>query len=328
MPADPDLRLRRHARGDPGPGRSARRPTAVPGPGRPSPANRVPRPTPGSSATKTRSAGPPPSGAGPAQATAVARTPVRSSPAQATPVSVQPGGSGHGHHSGVTGGSARSRRSGPPRSPRSPAPMCSATCSGGTGPQSHAARVGVHQIRRPYRAPASRTTHRDTHIPTVVPGSRAGTSSRNVRHSAPGGRDGQSGGGPACGTDPGVHGDAAGHAGVDRPGRAVLGDGEELVAGGPGRRGEAGALLAEQQHAAPGQGAGLQRHASRAGCRCRPPAAAARPPRRRTPRSSRGAGRAGTGRSPSRRAGSTVAVRRCAPRRRGTRWRCGPPCRC
>src|SRR5437899_12466326 len=71
-----------------------------PGSGPASPANRLPSPTPGSSATSRMSAGPP-SGAGPLQATAVARGPPRSSPAQATPVTIQPVGSGHGHHTGT-----------------------------------------------------------------------------------------------------------------------------------------------------------------------------------------------------------------------------------
>ena len=46
-------------------------------------------------------------GPGRLQATAVARTPERSSPAQPTPVTIQPGGSGHGHHSGIGRRSAR-----------------------------------------------------------------------------------------------------------------------------------------------------------------------------------------------------------------------------
>src|SRR3954452_4540833 len=72
-----------------------------PGSGPGMPANRAPRPTPGSSATSTTSAGPRLSGAGPLKATAVARTPERSSPAQPTPVTVHPDGSGHRHHTGV-----------------------------------------------------------------------------------------------------------------------------------------------------------------------------------------------------------------------------------
>src|SRR2546423_15621286 len=66
-----------------------------------SPAYRLPSPTPGSSATSRMSAGPP-SGAGPLQASAEARAPVRSSPAQPTPVTIQPGGRGPGHHTGIT----------------------------------------------------------------------------------------------------------------------------------------------------------------------------------------------------------------------------------
>jgi hypothetical protein len=55
---------------------------------------------PGSSATRTRSAGPP-SGAGPDSATATARAPVRSSPASANPVTSHPAGGGHGAQMGT-----------------------------------------------------------------------------------------------------------------------------------------------------------------------------------------------------------------------------------
>ena len=64
------------------------------------PATRAPSPTPGSSATSSRSAGPP-SGDGPASATTVADAPVRSSPHQPRPPSVQPASSGSGLHTGT-----------------------------------------------------------------------------------------------------------------------------------------------------------------------------------------------------------------------------------
>src|ERR1700712_3429872 len=51
-------------------------------------------------------------------------------------------------------------------------------------------------------------------------------------------------------TAPLVHGNAARHPGVDRPGRAELGDVQDLVARRPGRRREPWAFLAEHQHAA------------------------------------------------------------------------------
>jgi len=64
------------------------------------PATAAPRPTPGSSARTSISAGPP-SGFGPDSATAQARVPVRSSPAPAKPVTSQPDGSGQGSHTGT-----------------------------------------------------------------------------------------------------------------------------------------------------------------------------------------------------------------------------------
>src|SRR4051794_10300426 len=65
-------------------------------PGRP--AYPQPTPVPGSSATSTNSAEPP-SGAGPAQSTTMARAP--GSPPQARPVTDQPAGIGSGTHAGT-----------------------------------------------------------------------------------------------------------------------------------------------------------------------------------------------------------------------------------
>src|SRR3954447_537059 len=59
--------------------------------------------------------------------------------------------------------------------------------------------------------------------------------------------------------DPGVHRDAGGHPGVDGPGGAELGDGEDSVGGVAGRVRQTAALLPEQQHAGPGQLGGLER---------------------------------------------------------------------
>jgi len=58
--------------------------------------------------------------------------------------------------------------------------------------------------------------------------------------------------------DPGVHGDPGGHPGVDRPGGAELRDGDGQRGPFAGCGGEAGALLPEQQQAAPRQARGLQ----------------------------------------------------------------------
>ena len=63
-----------------------------------SPAYPQPTPVPGSSATRTSSAEPP-SGAGPAQSTTIARAP--GSPPQASPVTDQPAGMGSGTHAGT-----------------------------------------------------------------------------------------------------------------------------------------------------------------------------------------------------------------------------------
>ncbi len=84
---------------------------AAQGSGPASPANRAPRPTLGHSETSIISPGPP-TGLGPDRATAQPWVPVRSSPAPAKPVTSQPGGSGHGSHTGTM-----ARRS----SPSSPA---------------------------------------------------------------------------------------------------------------------------------------------------------------------------------------------------------------
>src|SRR5258706_11098931 len=62
---------------------------------------------------------------------------------------------------------------------------------------------------------------------------------------------------------PGVHRDGGGGAGIDRTGRAELGDGEDVGAHGAGRGGESRALLTEEQNAAPWQVVGLQRHSAR-----------------------------------------------------------------
>src|SRR5262245_16107986 len=64
-------------------------------------------------------------------------------------------------------------------------------------------------------------------------------------------------------TDPCMHGDTAGHAGVDRPGRTVLGDRADQAGRRPGLRGEPGAFLTEEQDAVPGQVHGLDRHGTR-----------------------------------------------------------------
>src|SRR5688572_27230042 len=56
-----------------------------------------------------------------------------------------------------------------------------------------------------------------------------------------------------------MHGYAAGHPCVDRPGRAVLGDREELTAGSPGCGGEPGPLLTEDQDAGARQRRALHR---------------------------------------------------------------------
>ena len=58
--------------------------------------------------------------------------------------------------------------------------------------------------------------------------------------------------------EPGPHGDAGGHPGVDRPGRAELGDGHHLSTGVEGLGRQPGALLTEEQHAALGQRRGLR----------------------------------------------------------------------
>src|SRR4051812_40651812 len=87
---------------------STARSGTTPASGPSSPANRDPSPTPGSSATSTSSATPP-MGAGPEQASAVARAPVRSSPAVSTPVTNQPRGSGQGSQSGTLAPAAAAR---------------------------------------------------------------------------------------------------------------------------------------------------------------------------------------------------------------------------
>jgi hypothetical protein len=92
------------------PGTETSKPTPGSGPGRP--AYEQPRPMPGSSATRTRSAGPP-SGAGPDSATATARAPDRSSPACANPVTSHPAGGGHGAQTGTL--ASRRTASRPPR---------------------------------------------------------------------------------------------------------------------------------------------------------------------------------------------------------------------
>ena len=71
-----------------------------PGSGPSRPANHAPSPTPGSSATSSSSPTPP-KGAGPLHATAEARPPRRSSPAYVIPLTNQPGGNGHGSHTGT-----------------------------------------------------------------------------------------------------------------------------------------------------------------------------------------------------------------------------------
>ena len=63
--------------------------------------------------------------------------------------------------------------------------------------------------------------------------------------------------------DPGVHRHRGRGAGVDRAGRAELGDVEHRHARLARRRGQAGPLLAEEQDAAPRQVVGLQRHRPR-----------------------------------------------------------------
>src|SRR3712207_8438775 len=69
-----------------------------PGSGPGSPAYPQPTPMPGSSATRTNSAGPP-RGAGPAVSTTIARAP--GSPPQASPVTDQPAGMGAGTQAGT-----------------------------------------------------------------------------------------------------------------------------------------------------------------------------------------------------------------------------------
>ena len=96
--------------------------------------------------------------------------------------------------------------------------------------------------------------------------------------------------------DPGVHGDAGGHAGVDRPGGAELGDRQDAVGRLAGLVGQAAALLAEQQDAGPRELGASPAAGLRAGCR-RP--AAAGPPlaaQATSAATSDGAGRAGSGR--------------------------------
>src|SRR5918994_107904 len=63
--------------------------------------------------------------------------------------------------------------------------------------------------------------------------------------------------------DPGVHGDARGNARVDRSGGPEHGDRAQLRAGVAGGRRQAGALLAEEQHAPPGEPGSLERHRCR-----------------------------------------------------------------
>src|SRR5204862_6675891 len=60
-------------------------------------------------------------------ARAAARVPSRSPPAHAIPVTIHPAGSGHGHHTGMSLDRAVTDST-------ISALMCSATCSGGTGP--------------------------------------------------------------------------------------------------------------------------------------------------------------------------------------------------
>ena len=247
-------------------------------------------------------------------------------PGPATPVTVQPGGSGHGHHSGVAGGPAASRRS------------------------LHHAR---HDLRRrcararAAAAPGRSRTQRESVC--IRSGARTGpphlgqlTATLTSRHRPTSSRAGRQAGRPirsarawsvrrrpGVRTDPGVHGDAAGHPGVDRPGRAVLGDRADLVAGGAGRR-RRGPGPSWPNSSTQRRGSVAVSSGTRAGqvVDADHRQAVARRPGDERPRSSRGGGRAGSGRSPWRRAGSTGGVRRCAPRRRGRRWRCGPRCRC
>ena len=88
--------------------------------------------------------------------------------------------------------------------------------------------------------------------------------------------------------------------------------------GPPGRRGSRPTAAGPWSRGAP----------SRAGCRSRAASRRARggPPPGRPPW--RGGAGAGSGRSPSRRGGSSDGCRRCAPRRRGTRWPTARWCRC
>ena len=115
--------------------------------------------------------------------------------------------------------------------------------------------VGVHQVRRPHRATTPRAAHRDAHETTVRPVPEPPTSSNSSSMSRSAGQAGRRSGVRA---DPGVHGDPAGHPGVDRPGRAVLGDREDLVARargrprtGPGPPGRTAARSAAAGHASP-----------------------------------------------------------------------------
>ena len=110
--------------------------------------------------------------------------------------------------------------------------------------------------------------------------------------------------------EPGVHGDAGGDTGVDRAGRAQLGDRAHDGTRGPG--------CVRQARAPPGRRAGRSAEGapstpagpSPGGCRCRRARGRRSRPTPRAPRPSRRGARAGSGRSPSRRGGS-IAV---APR--------------
>ena len=130
--------------------------------------------------------------------------------------------------------------------------------------------------------------------------------------------------------DPRVHGDRGGGRGVDRAGRAELRDRQRPVAHRARGVGEARPLLAEEQADVLGQRRGLEVRAARQVVDAEQShrSASARGGTSPGRRASHGAGHAGSGRSPSRRDGSSGGCRRCAPRRRGTRWRCARSCRC
>src|SRR5918998_4987542 len=133
-----------------------------------------------------------------------------------------------------------------------PAPVTTATRSVSRN------RSRIMSLSPPALAPADPRPGRQDSRPSDTTGSPhgSGRSSDQIRVENPGGGR-RSGEGVLA--DPGVHGDAGGDARIDGARRAEHGDRAHLGARGPGVLGQARALLAEHQHAAPGEHDGLER---------------------------------------------------------------------